>query len=378
MIGWILLLTGLLATSEVLDRLQFPASQMILGLAAGAVLAITGRLPAPLPRPISIGVQAMMGVLMGSYLEPSLLSSIGVALLPVLGITVATLVVSVLVAMVFARCTRIPLPTAVLGLLAGGSAAVVSCADELDADSRQVAFMQYLRVMLVALSAPLVTHLLGRGSSGEEAAPVLSRVTNPDLPHWMIVGRGDQIAGLCIAIMLGLIGLRLAHLLRIPSPALIGPMLLTAAITAMGISHGYAPTNLFRELLFVLIGFDVGARFTRSTVMAMARMIPGMTLAIAVLSAAIAALAYLLSRCVALNLSDLYLATTPGGINAVLATAQDMGANMPLITSVQSVRLVLMVAMVPIVARLFRRRAPTPAPATAAPVPVAASWEDPR
>ncbi|MEG8183839.1 AbrB family transcriptional regulator [Nocardia terpenica] len=363
-IGWVALLAAVLMVAEMLDRVRFPAPQMILAIVVGGGLAVAGRLPAPLPREVSIGVQALLGVLMGSYLEVSLLSSIGLALLPVLAITVATLVVSVLVSMVFARACKVTLPTATLGLLAGGSAAVVSCADEMDADVRQVAFMQYLRVMLVAVSAPAIGALLdGGGHVAKVAATTAHQVTDPDLPHWMVVGRGDQVAGVCTAIVLSLIGIRLGRSLRVPSPALIGPMLLTAAVTALGVSHGYAPTNLFKELLFVLIGFDVGTRFTRAVVLEMARMIPGMTVAIVGLSAVVAALAYLLSLFVPLELSDLYLATTPGGINAVIAAAEGMNANMPLITSVQSVRLLFMVAMLPLMMRLLRScvdRVPVP------------------
>ncbi|MBF6177240.1 AbrB family transcriptional regulator [Nocardia otitidiscaviarum] len=355
---WAALLAVLLALAELLERVSFPAAQMVLGLTAGAGLALTGRLPRPLPRQVFVGVQALMGVLMGSYLELPLLSAIGTAMLPVLGVTAATLLVSVLVALLFARCTRVALPTAVLGLLAGGSAAVVSCADELDADPRQVAFMQYLRVMLVAVSAPLVTALLSDDDTGGQTVRLASRVTNAELPHWMIVGRGDQIAGLCTAVLLSVVGIRLGRRLRIPSPSLIGPMLVTAALTALGHSHGYAPTNLLRELLFILIGLEVGSRFTRAVITEMARMIPGILLAVTALSAAVTALASLLSRCVDLKLSDLYLATTPGGINAVLATGEGMGANMPLITSVQTIRLLIMVATVPLIARLLRRADP--------------------
>ncbi|MFI5777652.1 AbrB family transcriptional regulator [Nocardia sp. NPDC051570] len=354
LIGWIVLLVAVLAVAELLDRVGFPAPQMIVAIIVGATLALTGRLPAPMPRQVSVGVQAMLGVLMGSYLEVSLLGSIGLALLPVLAITASTLVVSLLVALVFARFTKVALPTATLGLLAGGSAAVVSCADEMDADPRQVAFMQYLRVMLVAISAPAVAALLDGGSHADHPVAAVSKVAGETVPHWAVVGRGDQVAGLCIAFVLCLIGIRVGRALRIPSPTLIGPMLITATLTALGLSHGYAPTNLFKELLFVLIGFDVGTRFTRAVVMEMARMIPGMAVAIGVLSVAVAALAYVLSLFVDLELSDLYLATTPGGINAVLAAAEGMGANMPLITSVQSVRLLFMVAMLPLMGKLFR------------------------
>lgn len=57
---------------------------------------------------------------------------------------------------VLARCGKLSLTDATLGMVPGGSAAVVSCADDLGADSRIVAFSQYLRVGLVGLTAPAI------------------------------------------------------------------------------------------------------------------------------------------------------------------------------------------------------------------------------
>ncbi|MFF3222540.1 AbrB family transcriptional regulator [Nocardia suismassiliense] len=355
-IGWVALLASVLAGATLLDRVHFPAPQMILAIVVGGALALAGKLPAPMPRQLSCGVQSMLGVLMGSYLEISLLSSIGMALVPVLAVTVATLLISLLVAVVFARFAHVELPTATLGLLAGGSAAVVAVADDMDADPRQVAFMQYLRVALVAVSAPALGALLNNSGEGlvTEHATLGAAVTNPDLPYWMIVGRGDQVAGLSIAVMLCVLGTKVGKRLNLPSPALIGPMLMTAVLTALGVSHGYAPTNLFKDLLFVLIGFEVGTRFTKPVVREMARMIPGMTVTIVALSAIVAGLAFTVATFVDLQLSDIYLATTPGGINAVLATAESMDANLPLITCVQSMRLLLMVLMLPLLAKAMR------------------------
>ncbi|WP_084528653.1 AbrB family transcriptional regulator [Nocardia crassostreae] len=363
-VAWVALSAFVLACAALLDRVGFPAPQMILAILVGAGLAMAGRLPNPLPRQVNTGVQAMLGVVMGSYLQVSLLASIGMDLLPVLAVTAATVLVSVAVALVFARTAKVDVPTATLGMLAGGSAAVVSAADELDADPRRVAFMQYLRVAVVALSAPAVAAFLDEeAGTGHGPATLGGAVTNPDLPYWMIVGRGDQVAGLSTAIMLCVIGIWGGRRIGLPNPALLGPMLITGALTAAGISHGYAPTHLFKDLLFVLIGFEVGTRFTREVVREMARMIPGMTVAVVVLAGTVAALAYGLAAVTDLHLSDLYLATTPGGINAVLATADKMSADLALITSVQTIRLLLMMLLLPLLMRALRRfEAPRPIP----------------
>ncbi|WP_084478636.1 AbrB family transcriptional regulator [Nocardia jejuensis] len=353
---WVALSAAVLAGAALLDRVGFPAPQMILAIVVGAALAMTGRLPKPLPKQVNTAVQGMLGVLMGSYLQVSLLTSIGLDLLPVLAVTAATIVVSVAVALVFARAAKVDVPTATLGLLAGGSAAVVAAADELDADPRRVAFMQYLRVALVALSAPAIAAVLDDEEGISYSTATLGgSVTDPSLPYWMIVGRGDQVAGISTAIMLCVVGVWLGRRIGLPNAALLGPMLVTAVLTAAGVSHGYAPTHLFKDLLFVLIGFEVGSRFTRAVVREMARMIPGMAVAVLALSGAVAAMALGLAYFVDLEMSDLYLATTPGGINAVLATADKMNANLPLITSVQTIRLLLMMFTLPLLMRLLRR-----------------------
>lgn len=352
-VGWALLIAAVLGGAELLDRVRFPAPQMLLAMVVGIGLALAGRIPSRLPASISVGSQAMLGVLMGSYLQVSLLSRVGLAFVPVAAIAIGSLSISVLVAYAFARATRVALPTATLGLIAGGSAAVISSADELDADQRTVAFMQYLRVAFVALSAPIVAMLLKNGGDGLTAG---QRTAEAVFPHWWLVGRGDQVAGLSIAVVLGIVGVWAGRRAGLPNPALLGPMLATAALTTAGVSHGFAPTNLFKEVLFVLIGFEVGTRFTKPVVLEMMRLVPAMLTAIVALCATIGVIGAGLVTVTELEFVDVYLATTPGGINAVLGAAQSMDANLPLITGVQSLRLFVMMLVLPFVVRLIGSR----------------------
>jgi uncharacterized protein len=59
---------------------------------------------------------------------------------------------------------------------------------------------------------------------------------------------------------------------------------------------------------------------------------------------------------------DAYLATTPGGLYAVLATAVGSGANTTFVLAVQVLRLFVMLLAAPVLARwLVRERTSTPA-----------------
>jgi uncharacterized membrane protein AbrB (regulator of aidB expression) len=58
-------------------------------------------------------------------------------------------------------------------MVAGGASGVVSIADELGADGRLVAFMQYMRVLVVVVVGPLVAYsFLHSGSHVSEMATV--------------------------------------------------------------------------------------------------------------------------------------------------------------------------------------------------------------
>ena len=53
---------------------------------------------------------------------------------------------------------------------------------------------------------------------------------------------------------------------------------------------------------------------------------------------------------------DSYLATTPGGLPAVLATSAETSGNVTFVTAVQLMRLILVLLLAPLVARLLLRR----------------------
>jgi hypothetical protein len=70
-------------------------------------------------------------------------------------------------------------------------------------------------------------------------------------------------------------------------------------------------------------------------------------------------LAWVLHVTAHVSLLDAYLATTPGGLYAVLATAFGSGANTTFVLAVQGLRLLVMVLAAPLVVRwLLRGRRP--------------------
>ena len=121
-----------------------------------------------------VAAQALVGVVLGAYLQSDALKALGDDWLPVTLVSAATLGLSMGAGRVLARFTALDVPTATLGMIAGGASGIVTMADDLGGDDRLVAFMQYLRVLVVVLLTPLLIAVFGAarrrlGRPGEAA-----------------------------------------------------------------------------------------------------------------------------------------------------------------------------------------------------------------
>jgi uncharacterized protein len=76
-------------------------------------------------------------------------------------------------------------------------------------------------------------------------------------------------------------------------------------------------------------------------------LLPTLTAIVGLLVACFA-LAIVLNASTSVSLEDAYLATTPGGLYAVLAVAFGAGANTTFIVAVQSLRVLVMVVLAPL------------------------------
>ena len=142
-------------------------------------------------------------------------------------------------------------------MIAGGASGIVTMADDLGGDDRLVAFMQYLRVLVVVLLTPMLIAALrrrrgrlgraGRGRVRRRRGLAADRGASRSSPRWP----------------------RAAS--NVPAGTLLGPMLVAGGLTLAGVEFAVPPA--VRELAFALIGLQVGLRFTLSTVKLLGRLI---------------------------------------------------------------------------------------------------------
>jgi len=338
-VRWVVLGAATAAAALALSAAGFPSPTLFAALLAGLGFALARPgAEVELPRGTFVAAQAVVGVTLGAYLQSDALRALGEEWLPVALVSAATLAISIGAGHVLARRTALDLPTATLGMIAGGASGIVTMASDLGGDDRLVAFMQYLRVLVVVLLTPVVVAFLGVDTaavagSGEGA----------------FGSAGDWLATAAIAPAAALA----ARWLRVPAGALLGPMLVAGALILAGVSFAVPP--VLRELAFALIGLQVGLRFTLDTVRLLGRLAGPVLLALAALIAGSAGLAVLLAWVTPVSFADAYLATTPGGLYAVLAIAVGAGANTTFILAVQTLRLLVAVLLAPLAVRRIVR-----------------------
>lgn len=354
---WLAVIAACYCAAEAGALVGVPAPELICSLAVGALLALSGLVRRPLPKFPWSSAQALIGVLMGSYLSSQALVSVAPRALALSAATLLTIAVCTTTAIVLARSSRLSRTEAVLGMAPGGSAAIISTAAELGADSRTVAAAQYLRVMLVALIAPMVVTGAGSRAHEEPAADLVSQsaggLVTVSAGQWPVI----VLAAVCV------VGAIAGRCVKLPSALLLGPLLVSMILTLTGWAHGFAPTGPLRDIALVIIGLEVGLRFTRSTICHLGRLLPKLLLCITGVCAVCAGIAWGLGRIIGIPFIDAYLATTPGGINAVLAATVDTSTDTPLVSTVQSLRLVIVMLVVPLLLRQMTQRRRNRAPA---------------
>ena len=261
---WIAIAGGVVAGGLALDAVGLPSSYLFAALLLGLAIALARPDRVALPPVGFRAAQAVAGVTLGAYLQTDALEAVAGALAPVLLVSAATLGLSLAAGAILSRTTPLDPPTALLGMIAGGASGIVGMSGELGADDRLVAFMQYLRVLVVVLLTPIGIAVLFGGEHGSGGAPPPSSGLLGAPWEWVAT------AGLALA------GAWAAGRLRVTAGVLLGPMIATGALVLAGPLEGFAVPDLLGQAAFALIGLQVGLRFTPETVRLLGRLtLPG-------------------------------------------------------------------------------------------------------
>ncbi|MGZ6778893.1 MAG: AbrB family transcriptional regulator [Mycobacterium sp.] len=336
---WVSLVVVTVSVTVPLTMLGVPSAALFAALVVGIALALPSLAPQRVPRPLGVAAQGVLGVYIGTMVSRDAVSALGPDWPIVLTIAVATLAISIVAGALLGVHRDITALTGSLALVAGGASGLVAIARELGGDDRVVAVVQYLRVALVTASMPLVVTLVYHADKSHPSQ--LS--TQSDSAPWYF-----SIAMMVVLVVAGATG---GWLLRLPGSGLLGPMALTVVLQLTGLSFGLTVPALLVQVGYMLIGWQAGVAFTRDALRAVGRLLPSAVGLIVLIGVGTAGLGVVLADVAGLTPLEGYLATSPGGVYAVLATAVETGSNVTFIIAAQVVRILLMLFVAPFLGR---------------------------
>ncbi|HLS90453.1 MAG TPA: AbrB family transcriptional regulator, partial [Limnochordia bacterium] len=254
--------------------------------------------------------------------------------------------------------------TGFLGSIPGAASSIVAISPDLGADPRLVALLQYLRVLLVALSVPFVVEQLVPRLAGLAGGGALPLALPPEVPPSIartgaggVDGAGGLFGPLTYLLLpaYALAGWALGRWLRLPSASFLGPFIVAAAGTFI-LGPVPFPDWLFNAALLVL-GAWIGVQFDGPFIRRLGRVALVKSILVLLLVAATAAIGYAFSRLLGINPVTALLASSPGAMEAMVALSLKLGAHTPLVISMQMVRFLAMLLAGPWIARSLVRAA---------------------
>jgi membrane AbrB-like protein len=300
--------------------LQLPLPWMIGAMVTTTIAALAG-LRLAMPRQLRGVMVSVLGVMLGSGFTPEILARFGewlTSLLLVVGYIAAAGAVCLFY---LRRVTAYDRTTAYFCAMPGGLTEMMLAGEELGGDTRIISLIHASRILLVVLVLPFAFQLfLGYDPADRPA----------------------------------LLGYVFATVLKLPTAAVTGPMLLSAAIHLAGWTDAKPPTELIAAAQ-VVMGAFIGVRFTGAALALVGRTMMVALGSTLILLAVTVVFAYAGHWLTGLPVAALALAYSPGGLAEMSLIALALGLDGAFVATHHILRILVIVLAAPAAFRLFGR-----------------------
>jgi membrane AbrB-like protein len=322
--------------AAVLLWLHAPAALM-LGPLIAAIAFAAGNGKVNLPLAPFVLAQGVVGVLIAKMVPLSILGDIASHwVLFTVGV-LAVIAISTFIGWLMTRLQLLPGTTALWGTSPGAASVMTIMSESYGADMRLVAFMQYLRIVLVAGIAALVARLFGVNPQ-HHAAPEMVWFPPVD---WLAFAETMALA---------VLGPQLARWINIPAGAFLVPMMGGILLSHFGLMTIELPPWLLAAC-YAVVGWNVGLRFTRGLLLHALRVLPHILVCVLAMIGLCGLVAALMVVGAGVDPLTAYLATSPGGSDSIAIITASSDADVSFVMAMQTVRLIAVLFLGPMLAR---------------------------
>jgi len=341
-VRWSVLLILSAGLAGLLTLLRFPAALLLGPMLAGVALSAVGGSVNLSERAFGLA-QGLIGCMIASMLTRAFSGEAGGDWFVLAFGAFSVILISSALGWGLSRSGLLPGTTAVWGLSPGAAATMTILSEDYGANQQIVALMQYLRVVIVALSASAGARVLG-GTVQDTAAAG---------PAWFAP---IHWAAFLPTLALAIAGPVISKRLGLRAGALLIPMFAGAILGRLGVMTIELPRWLL-VMAYAVLGWRIGLRFTPSLLALAAKALPRILACTLALIALCIGLSRLLVMFDGIDPLTAYLATSPGGADtAAIIAAASHNVDAGFIMTMQTLRFVMVLILGPALAKMLSRK----------------------
>ncbi|MGP6089360.1 AbrB family transcriptional regulator [Antarctobacter jejuensis] len=293
---------------------------------------------------VSVGARTILGVAVGASITPALFAELPRMALSIALVPLFILLIGLVGVPFFRRVWGFDAPTAYYAAMPGGLQDMVIFGTEAGGNPRALSLIHATRVLIIVTVAPFyLTHSHGVGLTNPIGAPAA------EIPPLELL----------LMVLAAWIGWKGGEKIGLFGASILGPMLVTSALSLAGLIHIRPPAEAILAAQF-FIGCGIGMHFLGVTWRELTRVVAAgvaYVFVLAVLAAVFsgAVTAFGLGKPV-----EAFLAFAPGGQAEMTVLAIVTGADLGFVITHHLTRIVLVILGAPIVAGIIRRRSAPP------------------
>lgn len=311
----------------------------LLGPMLACLIAALARAPLDGMGEFGIALRTILGVAVGASITPQVLAGLpemagSLALVPVFIAVIACVGYPLL-----RRVFGFDHATAWYGAMPGGLQDMLVFGEEAGGDVRALSLIHATRVLVIVTVAPLIMTLFwGVDLSQPPGAPLSSIALHEVL-----------LMAFC-----GIAGWKLAERVNLFGASILGPMILTAAMSLSGIITHRPPAEMIQASQF-FIGIAVGAKYAGITLRELRlHVTAGLVYSLILAAISLVFIEFIFQLGLAPSI-DAFLGFLPGGQAEMIVIAIIAGADLAYIVSLHLLRIVMVILLAPLVSRMMRR-----------------------
>ena len=339
-----ILIVGYFAASIAL-KIKMPLARLIGPIIAMGTLKILG-VNIIAPGYLKAGVSIVLGCFFGMFFNKEVDNRMKTLILPCLFLIIANIIVTLLNGYVLTNNPLVDKATALFSVVPGGISEMAIIALSYQTDMVQVTTFHMARLLAVVLVVPpIITKIFANRNSHEETSQAVANNTEA------LLEETTEEKPWFIYILIGFIGSIIFYILNVPSNFIIGSLVAVIIfnITKKDTLLIAPPPRKLNDLAQMIMGGIIGLSFTQDSLVEIGQLffpIFGIT---SLIIGGSVLIAWLISKIYKIDFLTSLMASIPGGLLPMIVMAEELKADVVVVSTLQIVRLLTAVLIIPMV-----------------------------